>query len=92
MLQGKRNREIAALQRRIDEVPTRAELSQYQCRFIELYNQGNDTLTGPTSAQGRKAGFGFYLRHFDLLSPGQSFGKCWLCHLTSWTFLGSNLI
>lgn len=38
-LLGKRNREIAALQRRIDEVPTRAELSQYQCRFIELYNQ-----------------------------------------------------
>lgn len=38
-LLGKRNREIAALQRRMDEVPTRAELSQYQCRFIELYNQ-----------------------------------------------------
>lgn len=33
------NREIALLQRKIDEVPSRAELSQYQKRFIELYNQ-----------------------------------------------------
>lgn len=32
------NREIALLQRKIDEVPSRAELSQYQKRFIELYN------------------------------------------------------
>ena len=38
--QAKRNREIAALQRKIDEMPTRAELSQYQKRFLELYNQG----------------------------------------------------
>jgi hypothetical protein len=27
------------LQRKIDEVPSRAELSQYQRRFIELYSQ-----------------------------------------------------
>ena len=38
--QAKRNREIAALQRKIDEMPTRAELGQYQKRFLELYNQG----------------------------------------------------
>ncbi|KAG1680461.1 Coiled-coil domain-containing protein 93 [Nymphon striatum] len=39
LLLAKKNREIAILQRKIDEVPTRAELSQYQQRFIELYNQ-----------------------------------------------------
>lgn len=39
LLLAKRNREIAALQRKIDEMPTRAELSQYQKRFLELYNQ-----------------------------------------------------
>jgi hypothetical protein len=38
--QAKKNREIAVLQRKIDEVPSRAELSQYQRRFVELYNQG----------------------------------------------------
>jgi len=27
------------LQRKIDEIPSRAELSQYQRRFVELYNQ-----------------------------------------------------
>lgn len=39
LLLAKRNREIAALQRKIDEMPTRAELGQYQKRFLELYNQ-----------------------------------------------------
>ena len=39
-LQARKNREIALLQRKIDEVPSRTELSQYQHRFIELYNQG----------------------------------------------------
>ncbi|CDQ81400.1 unnamed protein product [Oncorhynchus mykiss] len=34
-----RNREVAILQRKIDEVPSRAELNQYQKRFIELYGQ-----------------------------------------------------
>lgn len=37
--QAKKTREIAMLQRKIDEVPSRAELSQYQRRFIELYSQ-----------------------------------------------------
>lgn len=36
---AKRNRSIAALQRQLDEVPSRAELAQYQRRFLELYNQ-----------------------------------------------------
>ncbi|GFR91723.1 coiled-coil domain-containing protein 93-like [Elysia marginata] len=39
LLLAKKNREIAGLQRKIDEVPSRAELSQYQRRFLELYNQ-----------------------------------------------------
>ncbi|XP_054166308.1 coiled-coil domain-containing protein 93-like [Oppia nitens] len=33
------NKSIAKLQRKFDDIPTRAELSQYQKRFIELYNQ-----------------------------------------------------
>lgn len=37
---GKMNRSIASMQRQIDEVPARAELAQYQKRFLELYTQG----------------------------------------------------
>uniref|UniRef100_A0A8C7GYQ3 Coiled-coil domain-containing protein 93 n=1 Tax=Oncorhynchus kisutch TaxID=8019 RepID=A0A8C7GYQ3_ONCKI len=40
---ARRNREIAVLQRKIDEVPSRAELTQYQKRFIELYGQVSAT-------------------------------------------------
>uniref|UniRef100_A0A4W3HFL8 Coiled-coil domain-containing protein 93 n=1 Tax=Callorhinchus milii TaxID=7868 RepID=A0A4W3HFL8_CALMI len=36
---ARRNREIAILQRKIDEVPSRVELTQYQRRFVELYSQ-----------------------------------------------------
>lgn len=43
LLSAKRNREIAALQWKIDDVPSRAELAQYQQRFIELYNQVANT-------------------------------------------------
>ena len=39
LLAAKRNREIASLQWKIDDVPARAELNQYQQQFIELYNQ-----------------------------------------------------
>ncbi|GAB1608706.1 coiled-coil domain-containing protein 93-like isoform X1 [Argonauta hians] len=39
LLQAKTNREIATLQRKIDDVPSRVELSQYQKRFFELYQQ-----------------------------------------------------
>ena len=39
LLAAKRNRDIASLQWKIDDVPARAELNQYQQRFIELYNQ-----------------------------------------------------
>ena len=34
------NQKVAKIQRKFDDIPTRAELSQYQKRFIELYNQG----------------------------------------------------
>jgi hypothetical protein len=36
---AKKNREISTLKRKLDEVPSRNELSQYQKRFLELYNQ-----------------------------------------------------
>ncbi|XP_049592213.1 coiled-coil domain-containing protein 93 isoform X2 [Syngnathus scovelli] len=43
LLMARRNRDIAILQRKIDEVPCRAELTQYQKRFIELYCQVSAT-------------------------------------------------
>ncbi|KAM6978184.1 LOW QUALITY PROTEIN: coiled-coil domain-containing protein 93 [Tautogolabrus adspersus] len=43
LVMARRNREIAILQRKIDEVPSRAELTQYQKRFIELYSQVSAT-------------------------------------------------
>ncbi|XP_056280266.1 coiled-coil domain-containing protein 93 isoform X2 [Pseudoliparis swirei] len=43
LLMARRNREIAVLQRKMDEVPSRAELTQYQKRFIELYSQVSAT-------------------------------------------------
>ncbi|XP_075440700.1 coiled-coil domain-containing protein 93 isoform X2 [Ascaphus truei] len=43
LLLARRNREIAVLHRKIDEVPSRAELAQYQKRFIELYGQVSAT-------------------------------------------------
>nr|CAI5851907.1 unnamed protein product [Callosobruchus analis] len=36
---AKKNRRVAALQRQLDNIPNRAELAQYQRRFLELYNQ-----------------------------------------------------
>ena len=38
---AKKNREISTLKRKLDETPSRIELSQYQKRFVELYNQSN---------------------------------------------------
>ncbi|XP_068716008.1 coiled-coil domain-containing protein 93-like [Montipora foliosa] len=40
--QARKNREISSLQRKIDKVPSRAELTQYQRRFLELYKHGGD--------------------------------------------------
>jgi hypothetical protein len=34
---AKKNQEIAAVLRQIDDIPTRAELIQYERRFVELY-------------------------------------------------------
>lgn len=36
---AKTSRAIAGLERQLDEIPSRAELAQYQRRFLELYNQ-----------------------------------------------------
>uniref|UniRef100_A0A6P7F8X4 Coiled-coil domain-containing protein 93 n=1 Tax=Diabrotica virgifera virgifera TaxID=50390 RepID=A0A6P7F8X4_DIAVI len=36
---AKVNRDVAILHRQIDDIPKRAELAQYQKRFVELYNQ-----------------------------------------------------
>ena len=38
-LLGQKGRQIASLQRQMDEIPTRAELMQYERRFRELYQQ-----------------------------------------------------
>lgn len=43
LLMARRSREITVLQRKMDEIPTRAELTQYQKRFIELYGQVSAT-------------------------------------------------
>ena len=37
---AKKNRAIAKLMRQLDDIPGRSELTQYQRRFMELYNQG----------------------------------------------------
>lgn len=39
---GRKNRTVANLQRQLDQVPSRAELGQYQRRFMELYSQGSN--------------------------------------------------
>ncbi|XP_011312093.1 coiled-coil domain-containing protein 93 isoform X1 [Fopius arisanus] len=39
LLLAKKNRAIALLMRQLDDVPGRSELTQYQRRFMELYNQ-----------------------------------------------------
>lgn len=38
-LAAKRNRELAIIQSKIDEIPSRTELSQYERRFTELFTQ-----------------------------------------------------
>lgn len=43
LLMARRSREITVLQRKMDEIPSRAELTQYQKRFIELYGQVSAT-------------------------------------------------
>ncbi|KAK0093820.1 hypothetical protein PV326_012552 [Microctonus aethiopoides] len=39
LLLAKKNRAIATLTRQLDDIPGRSELTQYQLRFMELYNQ-----------------------------------------------------
>lgn len=44
-LAAKKNREIAMVQRKIDEIPSRTELQQYQRQFVELYEQVSSKFT-----------------------------------------------
>lgn len=41
---AKKNRACVLLTRQLDDVPRRFELTQYQRRFMELYNQGKEKL------------------------------------------------
>eukprot|EP00457_Paulinella_chromatophora_P004194 gb/GEZN01004204.1/.p1 GENE.gb/GEZN01004204.1/~~gb/GEZN01004204.1/.p1 ORF type:complete len:633 (+),score=181.02 gb/GEZN01004204.1/:47-1945(+) len=43
-LLAKKNQEIARINRLIDEIPTRAELLQYERRFVELYEMVSEKL------------------------------------------------
>lgn len=36
---GKKIRDIAMVERKIDEIPSRSELQQYQLQLVELYEQ-----------------------------------------------------
>lgn len=36
---AEKNKEVAMLHRKLDDIPSRAELNQYQKRLVELYNQ-----------------------------------------------------
>ena len=36
---AKKSRQLRAVERRLDEIPSRAELDQYQKRFLELYDE-----------------------------------------------------
>ena len=38
---SRKTREVEKLKRIIDSIPDRAEIAQYQKRFLELYNLGN---------------------------------------------------
>jgi len=42
---SKKNRDIALIERKLDEIPSRAELAQYQRQFVELYEQVSSKLT-----------------------------------------------
>jgi hypothetical protein len=46
VLLGRKNREIALVQRHIDEIPSRLELAQYQKRFLELFAQVTAEILG----------------------------------------------
>lgn len=37
---AKKNRAVVSIERQLDSIPDRPELTQYQHRFLELYNQG----------------------------------------------------
>jgi hypothetical protein len=45
LLAAKRNRDLVAIERKIDDIPSRSELQQYQRAFAELYEQVAAQLT-----------------------------------------------
>jgi len=45
LLLNHKNRDLVQLQRKIDDIPTRTELIQYERRFVELYDQVSSKLT-----------------------------------------------
>lgn len=47
---AKKNRAIVSMQRQLDNIPSRTELSQYQRRFLELYNQGKTNAVRETAS------------------------------------------
>ena len=54
--QARKNREISMVQRKLDEVPSRIELSQYQKRLVELINQGGGGMGGVGGARTQLVG------------------------------------
>lgn len=80
--QARRNREIAILQRKIDEVPSRAELTQYQKRFLELYSQGrSDPPCTQTGAKTRCDSLRFCVQFLQRTKRRSSSSHC----TTRWT-------
>lgn len=55
---AKKNRQIVVIQRQLDNIPDRAELAQYQRRFIELYNQGELCIKMPSLMKSLFHSFG----------------------------------
>lgn len=78
---AKKNRAISLLQRQLDEIPSRAELAQYQRRFLELYNQGKCYLI-LTLSQGKLV-LRFSVR---MLSP-PFYQQTWFCSDSYFYFL-----
>lgn len=56
---AKKNRAIVSIERQLDNIPDRTELTQYQRRFIELYNQGSQTISN-------RDDFGLFHAYFSL--------------------------
>jgi hypothetical protein len=69
---AKKNQEISVMQRQIDDIPTRAELLQFERRFIELYDTQSDILSETrkyyTMDQHLNDSYDFMRQECDLLN------------------------